>query len=190
MTRRTAVALALLLACKKGGGEAAPGKYPGNDEGARALLADLRTGEAAALTAALRPSATDYKAVFVDAAAAKAEAGYERLWSTSTSKTPITADPAATGIELHKATTEDLQKWTSRAEEHFPASYRKIADQLRPGLTIYQWKYTAPASPVPKVYDGLIYVNNHWVWMPKPWRVLGGGAAPSGSANQPAPPGG
>ncbi|TMQ06352.1 MAG: hypothetical protein E6J91_38110 [Deltaproteobacteria bacterium] len=23
-------------------------------------------------------------------------------------------------------------------------------------------------------YDGLIYVNNHWAWFPKPWRALGG----------------
>lgn len=23
-------------------------------------------------------------------------------------------------------------------------------------------------------YDGLIYVNGHWAWFPKPWRVLGG----------------
>jgi hypothetical protein len=23
-------------------------------------------------------------------------------------------------------------------------------------------------------FDGLIFVNNHWTWFPKPWRVFGG----------------
>jgi hypothetical protein len=22
-------------------------------------------------------------------------------------------------------------------------------------------------------YDGLIYVNGHWAWFPKPWRIKG-----------------
>lgn len=172
MTRRTLLVLLVLAACKAKPDDAAfTGKYPGTDDGARQLLTDLRAGDAAGFTAGLKPTSADYKAVFVDAVAARVEAGYERLWATTT-KPAITADPAAVGIELHRATTEDLQQWTERAEEHFPASYKKIAAQLRPGLTIYQWKFTAPSIPVPKVYDGLIFVNQHWVWMPRPWRVL------------------
>jgi hypothetical protein len=183
MTRRMVLVLMLLAACGKKSDDAAfTGKYPGTEDGARQLLTDLRAGDAAALTAGLRPTPADYKAVFIDAAAPKAEAGYERLWSTT--KAAITADPAATGIELHRATSEDLQQWTKRAEEHFPASYRKIAEQLRPGITIYQWKFTAPTIPVPKVYDGLIFVNQHWVWMPRPWRVLGTGSAPAATEKE------
>ena len=43
----------------------------------------------------------------------------------------------------------------------------------KPGLTVYRWKYTKPGEPLGMAYDGLIYVNGHWAWFPKPWRIKG-----------------
>lgn len=161
-----------LAACgkKDGAGSAALSKYPGTDDGAKQLLTDIRTGDAAAMTKGLRPTSADYKAVFADDVAAKAESGYEKLWSDP--KTVIGAKPENTELLLVKATTEDLQKGTGEASE-FPGGYKRIAEKLKPGLTLYRWKYTKPGEKLGMAYDGLVYVNGHWAWFPKPWRAIG-----------------
>jgi hypothetical protein len=173
------VALAFaVVACNKGGGGDAS-KYPGTEDGAKQLLTDLRTSsDAKGMTLALKPSSADYQAVFVGDAAAKAEASYEKLWSDP--KAVISAAPANTELLLSKATTDDLQKWTPVAEADFPGGYKRVADKYKPGLTVYRWKYTKPGEKLGMAFDGLIYVNNHWAWFPKPWRILGGGGGGSG----------
>jgi hypothetical protein len=169
------VALAFtVVACKKGGGSgASASKYPGTEDGARQLLSDLRvSSDAKAMTLELKPSSADYQAVFVGDAAAKAESGYDKLWSDP--RTVITASPANTELLLSKVTTDDLQKWTPAAEADFPGGYKRVADKFKPGLTVYRWKYAKPGEKLGMAFDGLVHVNDHWVWFPKPWRVFGG----------------
>lgn len=159
-----------------GGGGAASdsAKYPGTEDGARQLLTDVRKeGQAAALTAQLKPTTADYKAVFEGDAAAKAEKGYDALWGGG-KPVVITADPANTELKLFKATTDEMKSGTSEALAEFPGGYKQVVAQLKPGLTIYRWKYTKPGNSLGMAYDGLVYVNGHWAWFPKPWRVLGG----------------
>jgi hypothetical protein len=157
-----------------GGGGSEAAKYPGTEEGARQLLTDIRKeGAAAEMTAKLKPTSADYKAVFEGDAAAKAEKGYEALWGGQKALV-ITADPANTELKLFKATTDDLKAGTSEAVSEFPGGYKQIAGQFKPGLTMYRWKYTKPGDSLGMAYDGLVYVNGHWAWFPKPWRVLGG----------------
>lgn len=176
MIRRSAWLLVLVVAfaaaCKKEGGSAALSKYPGTEEGARQLLTDLRTGDAKAMTAALKPTSADYKAVFTDDVAAKAEEGYGKLWSDP--KVAIGADPANTELLLSKATSDDLKQWTPQAEADFPGGYKRVGDKLKPGLTFYRWKYAKPGEKLGMAFDGLVHVNGRWAWFPKPWRVVGG----------------
>jgi hypothetical protein len=177
MIRRSLVVLVVLafvaVACKKeGGGGEAVAKYPGTEEGAKQLLTDIRTGDAAAMTKALKPTSADYKAVFEGDAAAKAEAAYEKLWSDP--KAVIGAKPENTELLLSKATTDDLKKWTAEAEASFPGGYKRVAEKLKPGLTVYRWKYTKPGEKLGMSFDGLIHVNGRWAWFPKPWRAVGG----------------
>ena len=177
MTRRSVfvvVALAFaVMACKKSGG-AELSRYPGTEDGARQLLTDIRTSsDARAMALALKPSTADYRAVFVDEVAAKAESNYEKLWSDP--KAAITASPANTELKLSKATTDELQKWTSNAEAEFPGAYKRVADRFKLGLTVYRWKYVKPGEQLGMAYDGLVHVNGHWAWFPKPWRFLAGG---------------
>jgi hypothetical protein len=175
MTRRSVfvVALALsVMACNKSGSDAIS-KYPGSEDGAKQLLADIRaSSDARGMTLALKPSSDDYRAVFVGDAAAKAESAYDKLWSDP--KTVIAAPPANTELKLDKATTDDLQKWTASAAADFPGGYKRVADRYLPGLTVYRWKYVKPGAQLGTAFDGLIYVNGHWAWFPKPWRFLGG----------------
>jgi hypothetical protein len=177
-TRRTILtgalaALALTACSKKNGGSAALSKYPGTEDGAKQMLTDLRTSsDAAGMTKALRPTSADYKAVFTDDFAAKAEKGYEALWSDP--KSVIGADPANTELKLSKATTDDIKAWTHDVEMDFPGGYQKVGEYFKPGLTVYRWKYVKPGETLGMAYDGLIFVNNHWAWFPKPWRVAKG----------------
>ncbi len=175
LTRRSFLAafavLAVVACSKKGGSDLS--KYPGTEEGAKQLLTDIRTSnDAAGMTKSLRPSSADYKAVFTDEFADKAEKGYDQLWSDP--KAVITADPANTELKLSSATTDDIAKWTPQVEADFPGGYKKVATYFKPGLTVYRWKYTKPGEPLGMAYDGLIYVNGHWAWFPKPWRVSKG----------------
>jgi len=163
-------AVAIAACGKKGGGSAALSKYPGTEDGAKQMLTDLRTSsDAAGMTKALKPTSADYKAVFTDDFAAKAEKGYEELWNDP--KSVIGADPANTELKLFKATTDDIKAWTHDVEMDFPGGYQKVKDNFKPGLTVYRWKYTKPGETLGMAYDGLIYVNNHWAWFPKPWRI-------------------
>jgi hypothetical protein len=164
------VAVAVAACGKKGGGSAALSKYPGTEDGAKQMLTDLRTSsDAAGMTKALRPTSADYKAVFTDDFAAKAEKGYAELWNDP--KSVIGADPANTELKLFKATTDDIKAWTHDVEMDFPGGYKKVKDNFKPGLVVYRWKYTKPGETLGMAYDGLIYVNNHWAWFPKPWRL-------------------
>lgn len=182
MMRRPVILMVLLLlsfaACKKEGGAGAPGgasatsKYPGTEDGARQLLTDIRSGDAKAMTQALRPASADFKAVFADDVVAQVEAAYDKLWSDPNAV--IGADPANTELKLWKATTEELQAWGGEAAANFPGGYQRAAAKLKPGLVVYRWKYVKPGESAGMAFDGLIHVNGHWTWYPKPWRVLGG----------------
>jgi hypothetical protein len=166
------VTLMLAAACNKSGG-ADVSKYPGTEDGAKQLVTDIRTSsEARAMTLALKPTAADCKAVFVDdAVAAKAEAAYDKMMTDA--RAVIAASADNTELTLSKATTDDLQKWTAPVQADFPGGYKRVADKYKPGLTVYRWKYVKPGEQIGTAYDGLIYVNNHWAWFPRPWRVLG-----------------
>ena len=179
MTRRTILLAALaaiaLTACsKKGGGSEALSKYPGTEDGAKQLVTDIAaSSDAAGMTKALKPTSADYKAVFTDDFASKAEKGYEELWNDP--KAVITrGDAGNTELKLSKATTDDIKAWTHDVEMDFPGGYQKVGQYFKPGLTVYRWKYVKPGETLGMAYDGLIYVNSHWAWFPKPWHIARG----------------
>ncbi len=87
----------------------------------------------------------------------------------------ISASPTNAELLLSKVTTDDLQNWTAAAEADFPGGYKRVADKFKPGLTVYRWKYAKPGEKLGMAFDGLVHVNDHWVWFPKPWRVFGEG---------------
>lgn len=144
-------------------------KYPGTAEGAKAMLTDVRTSpDARAMTMSLRPTTKDYQAVFAPELADKAEKTNDKLWADP--KAVISADPANTELVIFSATSEELKSGAGAASD-FPGGYRKVAEKLQPGLTWYRWKYTKPGSTLGMAYDGLVFVNGHWAWFPKPWRA-------------------
>lgn len=145
--------------------------FPGTQAGAKALLeAFLKPGaDQAGMTKSLRPSLDDYDTIFVADAATNVKAKYEEQWNRNDYK--ITAKEGQTELLLWQATTEELRDGTVDAKQ-FPGGYKKIADKLKPGLTFYRFKFVKPGDKHGMAFDGLVYVNGHWVMVSKPYRAM------------------
>jgi hypothetical protein len=144
---------------------------PGSEEAARALLSEfLKPGaDAAALSAKLKPSKADYGAVFDADAAAKAEAAYGPVWDRG--QMVIKGSPDQTEVKLARATTDELKMGTGAASA-FPGGYKTAASFMKPGLTVYAFKFVKPGESLGMAFDGLVFVNGHFAIFPKPWRFL------------------
>jgi hypothetical protein len=171
--------LGLLLACslagcnkdKAAGGAVIPG---GGDEAAAKAFLEmfLKPGaDRAALSKPLAPTKADCEAVFDGAIAAKAFDAYSKAFASG--KGVIDPGEGRTQLLLFSATTDDLKAANEKAKT-FPGGYKDIAGKLKGGLTFYRWKYVKPGETLGMAYDGLVYVNGHWAWFPKPWRFLRG----------------
>ncbi|MBM7774757.1 hypothetical protein JOD54_004961 [Actinokineospora baliensis] len=147
---------------------AAAAAYPAGQDGAAKLVEDLRTStDPAALVKSLAPTSADFDTVFEAEFARKAEAFY----GASTAEIGAVAKPEQTESKVWSASSEDLKANSGEAAQ-FPGGYAKVAPHLKPGLTLYRWKYVKPGSDTGMAYDGLVHTGTRWVWFPKPWRVL------------------
>ena len=145
--------------------------FPGTEDGAKALLTKLLDSETdrATMTRALRPTDADYEAIFIPKAAAKAKTGYAGLWS---SDTVIKPKEGQTALLLWNATSADIKAWQGSAAREFPGGWKGVGASLQDGLTFYRFKFVKPGKTLGMSFDGLVHVNGHWVWTPKPYRVL------------------
>ncbi len=117
---------------------------------------------------ALRPLPEDYAKVFADDVADIARTGYLALWENLPAW-PVRPEQ----IKLHVAVarSEDFVEGHRRAEE-FPGGYRSVASLLKPGRIWVCWEFIAPERTAGVSFDGLVPLDGHWAWFPKPWRVL------------------
>jgi hypothetical protein len=140
------------------------------DEAKKLLGEFLAEGaDHAALSKKLEPKDEDYAAVFVGDAAEKAKSTYAPLWKDGTIK--IAPKAGQTELLLWAATTEQLKAGEGDADK-FPGGYKKVVDQLKPGVVFYRFKFVEPGKTLGMAFDGLVYVNDHWTVFPKPWRAL------------------
>jgi hypothetical protein len=145
--------------------------YPGTEEGAQALLAEfVKPGaDASALSKALRPSSDDYRAIFEGQTASDMESAASAAWDSGA--LVIKGKAEQTEIRIKSATTEDLRAQNPAGKE-FPGGYARVAQHLKPGLLVYRFSFIEPGHDLGMAYDGLYFVNGHWVIIPKPWRML------------------
>lgn len=153
-----------LVACSKGG-------PPGTEEGAKQLLEAFLKPDAdhAALSKALRPTSADYAAVYGKEMGEKLEKMYAAPWDAG--QLVVKPNEGQTELKLFKATSEELKSGAENAKE-FPGGYKKVAESLQGGQTLYRFKFVKPGADSGMAFDGLVHVNGHWVIMPKPWRAL------------------
>jgi hypothetical protein len=85
----------------------------------------------------------------------------------------IKPNPGQTELLFWGATTEEIVKWEGFAKDKFPGGWKGIGKHLSEGLKFYRWKFVKPGKTIGMAFDGLVYVNGHWVFVPKPYRFLG-----------------
>jgi hypothetical protein len=146
----------------------------GTEDGAKSLLKQFVDPKAdhAALSKSLRPNAADYKALFDDAMAAKMEAAYAKEWEAG----HLVIKPKnekQSEIKLWGATGAELAEGKGHAKE-FPGGYKKIGKHLSPTVMFYAFEFHERGKHSGMAYDGLAYVNAHWVIVPKPFHMEGG----------------
>lgn len=148
-------------------------QFPGDEAGARQLILQfLQPGmDKAALTQKLRPTHEDFQAVFKDDVVKEVEAGYKQPWDEG--KILIHGQPGQTELLMTSATTEELKQQKGEALS-FPGGYAKAAPYYKDGLRIFRFKFVRPGEQLGFAWEGLIFVNGHWAFFPKPWRVIPG----------------
>ena len=148
-------------------------EFPPTEAGAKAMLSQFLKADAdrLKLTMALKPTSADYRAVFAsEEDAKKAETAYSALWEM-VSKRPISPKPGQTELLLWSATTEQLKERSGNSRK-FPGGYGRAASHLKPGLTVYRWKFVKPGKTLGMAFDGLYNIKGRWVFIPKPWRLF------------------
>ena len=145
----------------------------GTEDGAKSLLKQFVDPKAdhAALSKSLRPTAADYKSLFDDATAAKMESAYAKEWDSG-SLVIKPKNEKQSEVKIWGATGAELAAGTGHSKE-FPGGYKKIGKHLSPTVTFYAFKFVEPHHDGGMAYDGLAYVNGHWVIVPKPFHLEG-----------------
>lgn len=172
--------LGAALACKKGGSEASGSStsgssgsspsttaaarlsYPATADGLKSLLeTEFTKSDTKATVAALMPSDADYGAVFTSEAADKVKANTAKLLASP----PESLGKSGDAVIVAAASVDDLKAGTGDAEK-CPGGYKKMADSIKPGTTLYCTKVGSIS------YDAFAYVNGHWAWFPKAFRAM------------------
>lgn len=151
-------------------------RAPATVDAAKTMLSKFLApgADRVALSKALKPADADYAAVFTDAEMAKkAQAQYAGLWGM-VDKQPLGPKDGQTELLVWKATTDELKAGTGDSGE-FPGGYKKAAAHLKPGLTVFRWKFVKPGETSGMAFDGLYNLDGRWALMPKPWRVTDAG---------------
>lgn len=122
-----------------------------------------------ARSAALRPRATDYDRIFIGRAAAGVRDYFDRTWSFA----PVLAPgPDQTVIDVSVVWSQAIAQAGS-----WPHGYRRLAEYLVADMPWARARFCRANAPRGKAFDGLVRVDDRWVWLPMPW-----GAAPLADA--------
>jgi hypothetical protein len=145
-------------------------EFEGDEDGAKKLLKKFLDDDTdrLELTQALVPQDDDYEAVFKDGAD-EAKKSYKKLFDKN-ADAKIEPKSGQTELKVFSATTEELKA----GSDDFPGGYKSVASKFKKGLTFYAWKFVKPGESMGMAYDGLVHVNGHWAWFPKPWKAVGG----------------
>jgi hypothetical protein len=150
----------------------APYAFPGTDAGAISLVKEfVKPGaDLATLSKQLRPTASDYAAVFEPDLDAKVKALWDPGWDSG--ELIIAPNTGQTEVKLSSTTSAEMKSWTGSAATDFAGGWRKAAPKLKAGLKIYGFDFLAPGETLGMSFEGLIHVNGHWRIFPKPWRAM------------------
>lgn len=116
----------------------------------------------------LKPSHEDIEQVFDDEAVDYVKEYVDTFWSRSliiqAPKQPydIQASICPAGMFYSN----------SPMTKQFPSGYIAIAAWLKPACVWVSWRTVGPGERSGQTYDGLVFVNQRWVWFPKVHKML------------------
>ncbi len=126
------------------------------------LLEALAQDRDGSLAAALRPRPGDFARAFTPQAADAAERAY-----AGAPVARVAAIEGAGELQIALAPAGMLGDDNDLSRQ-FPSGYRAIAHLLAPTRIWARWKYPQAGM----AYDGLVWLDERWVWFAKPYRVL------------------
>lgn len=143
---------------------------PGTAAHARAFLHQFLSERAdrAALTAAMRPTEAEIRAVYAPPLADRLIGLYAQMYQPGVAIGP---NPGQSEVLLWGATTGDLRAGAPILAE-FPGGYKEVRGAMQGNFPIFRFKFVKPGERSGMAFDGLVYINNRYVLMPKPWRAL------------------
>lgn len=147
--------------------------FPGTRDGARDLIEYILEAddeEREQITIELKPTLQDCEAIF-DPKLAKKVYRYQRKLDR---QARIIIKPLLknqTDLLMWSATTAELQEYQGDAQ-YFPGGYKELATFMHPGFTVYRFKFIQPGRYLGSAYDILIFVNDHWRIIHRPWTVI------------------
>ena len=134
------------------------------------FLADAKNSETDLPTflLSLKPNTKDIRTIYAEPLASKLIPYYDELFNSISS---LELKPEYTEIYYVFATTAKLRSGDAVLDE-FPGGYKDVAQYLLGDYPLSRFKFVRTGETSGLAFDGLIFVNNHWVIMPKPWRAL------------------
>lgn len=127
------------------------------------LLQALQHDRDGSLAAALKPCAADFLLAFTPEAAIAASAAY--------ASAPPARVQAEGELQIALAPAGMLGDANALSRQ-FPSGYQAVAHLLAPQRIWACWQYVRRGERKGMAYDGLVWLDDRWVWFPKPYRAL------------------
>jgi len=121
-----------------------------------------------ALIRSLQPRADDWAKVWVPNFADSMRAGYESLWQNPP---PMGVAGDKSQLDAYFAMSQ-MFSYPNPFTERFPGGYRRIGPALQPDRLWIAWRYHRFDEAAGHFFDGLVWIDDHYAWFPKPWRIL------------------
>ena len=147
-------------------------KYPDTKKGVKQMALDLKKASIEDIKK-LMPTMDDCKAIMKAEMDARKLYNYVEKMSSALVKmteSPIKARKGQTAVLVKKVTIGGANMLNEQYE--FPGGYKKIFKKMKKGITLYEFKYVEPEMDYGRRYDGLMFINNKWVFVPKMWRAF------------------
>jgi hypothetical protein len=115
----------------------------------------------------LRPTREDCAKLFDPELVDAIVEGLDQQWAQ-----PPEARP---GEQYHQlevtAAPAGLLRYSNELSDAFPRGYRDIAGGMAPNRMWLAWVWKSAEGGTVR-YDGLAWLGDHWIWFPKPYRIL------------------
>lgn len=114
----------------------------------------------------LKPTRQDLQLLFDEPLVDFAEQGINQLYAGNNLYITLPQDAELQVV----ACPAGLLRWANMLSNKFPGGYRDLAGWMTPNRIWLCWKVETPTTSM--AYDGLVWLDDHWCWLPKIFRSL------------------